>query len=375
MRVTVFRWLAMVGILCGGVVVLTIPFPTGTREAPARSPAEARWRTESVRRWATSRELTQSVQSHRAWQGVSRWRARGGGGVMIDGSVPAALRRVADSLARASLGSEDESEHAGIFVYYDSSSLPLASKYREASLTTVLYALPEVTDGVRCIAIVRLLRSSPAALAQVRAGPCAFYGVFGPPGARLRAWLDLTRFGLAREAAWHAVSAPNVENGRDLFSLPAGASACVTRGGLWCLETLGLYQRGQTPSTRDSTPLIGRPGYWLSQPPKWNGLIGLESAQDRIALGPGQERFLSDMARDLGAERFRAFWSSPDEPTSAFQAAAGMSLDEWTRHWLARTSAPVVTQARVPGANILWLVVALPLLLAGAVRRRELHGR
>ncbi|HEX7122275.1 MAG TPA: hypothetical protein VF178_07905 [Gemmatimonadaceae bacterium] len=88
-------------------------------------------------------------------------------------------------------------------------------------------------------------------------------------------------------------------------------------------------------------------------------------------LGPGSTSILSDMARELGEDRFHAFWTSDQPVEQAFATASGISLDAWMRHWLADTAAPPKSRAMPSLANDVWLAAALPLLTLAPARSRD----
>ncbi|HEY6853922.1 MAG TPA: hypothetical protein VI139_06725, partial [Gemmatimonadales bacterium] len=47
-----------------------------------------------------------------------------------------------------------------------------------------------------------------------------------------------------------------------------------------------------------------------------------------------QNWYLADLVRAMGRERFARFWRSPLPRDSAFAAAFGVPMDEWTHRWL-----------------------------------------
>jgi hypothetical protein len=132
-------------------------------------------------------------------------------------------------------------------------------------------------------------------------------------------------------------------------------------GGEHCLVALGLRDQSRGLSGGFPRP----PGEPLP------GLIGSGPRLRSVQFGERSAWLLSDMARDIGDERFRTFWRSPDALEVAFQQATGTSIEEWTRRWLGRGVEPAVSQAGMLLPNVAWAVMALPLLLAVAVRSRE----
>jgi len=84
---------------------------------------------------------------------------------------------------------------------------------------------------------------------------------------------------------------------------------------------------------------------------------------------------LAAMARNVGPERFAAFWTSNLPPSEAFQSATGQSLAHWTRGWIEQTYYKQTTGPMLPrsavwtGFLLLMLGVALSVR---AARRRQL---
>ena len=80
---------------------------------------------------------------------------------------------------------------------------------------------------------------------------------------------------------------------------------------------------------------------------------------------------LADAVHDLGPERFARFWRSDASTAEAFEAAAGIPLEVWTRRWLVRTYGDARGDPVPRPADLLWLAAALPALLVIAARPRE----
>ncbi len=77
-------------------------------------------------------------------------------------------------------------------------------------------------------------------------------------------------------------------------------------------------------------------------------------------LLPG-ELYLSDVAREVGRERFQGFWASSLPVDTALAAALKQPVGEWTAQWERRFVAPIRLGAAAP-----WGATAVALLL-GAV--------
>jgi hypothetical protein len=88
-------------------------------------------------------------------------------------------------------------------------------------------------------------------------------------------------------------------------------------------------------------------------------------------FGIAEDQLLADAARSLGAERFRQFWRASAAPDTAFLAAAGVGLDEWTQQWLSRTYGAAPSRPSVRTRDVFWLAIAAPLTLLIAARPRQ----
>jgi len=92
----------------------------------------------------------------------------------------------------------------------------------------------------------------------------------------------------------------------------------------------------------------------------------------RTGLGPRETLLLADMRRDLGAERFAAFWRSELAPEAAYESIAGEPLaaflHRWTRERYIDDGAPTAPAPRS-------VALALVVLAAGGAGGAGLFGR
>jgi hypothetical protein len=340
------------------VAVIVLPFRTGPRFEPTEG---ARQLDEQLRQLGHARQAVEAAaRGFHARLGLMRWRASGTHAslVVLDESVPVGARPgIAAKLSSHSGRQAHEGTRATVFVYSDSTRLQLTNRYRAGELdVTAVYALPEVTDGQRCVALLNVRRPTPSAVAKLGAGPCAFYAVFGAPGPKIREWLLRTNFAVARDGDALLGGSTPTRPTAGVFDLPQIAAACVTRAGRWCRMALGL-EGGETS---------GQPAR-----PAPDGLVGTAQPLIDVSLGGNQARFLSDMAVTLGTDRFSRFWRSAEEPSGAFATVTGESLEAWTQSWLERGAGQAVTQASLPVGSLIWIFVAMPVLFAVSVRGRE----
>lgn len=387
MDMTVSRWWAGVGAACALTALVLIPFAAKSRLPwVTEPPQELRLEMQGLTRVAG--ELTDAVRAYRLTQALAIWRsamnareARDTTGVRLDASVPASIGDAVRAVARdqwARLGPGASSAHAELFVYFDSSDVPTpvgeprgrrsgrALESRRA--VDVWFALPEATDGSRCVALVRLRTLDPTQVERLRTrsllGPCGFYAAFGAPSVGVRAWLSATDFRAARYTDWDIARAPATDT-RMIYWLGSEAARCLTTGGESCLSALRL-DRGLPAGASHAAPPAPDRALVIDDAP------GPRPESQRLSLGDGESHLLADMVRDLGRDRFALFWSAPSPtPVTAFAIASDVGIDTWTRHWLARTYGPPPARPGLRAGELAWLAVALPCLVAAAGRRRD----
>ncbi len=196
------------------------------------------------------------------------------------------------------------------------------------------YFLPPATDGRTCVAAIQpgwqvtrfLQDSTPPTESlplqpwlQSAFGPCAFYAAFGQPGKNIENWLLDRQFDLASESDWNApdqgvdsVLMERASNWRTSFDGIACASGDRTRCRAALLTPVDVT--GGRDTRKNLRGVVSPPWYW------------------ELNL-PGAERYLSDLVRTMGAERFGSFWRSPAAVDSAFSNAFGVPLETYTQRW------------------------------------------
>ena len=88
------------------------------------------------------------------------------------------------------------------------------------------------------------------------------------------------------------------------------------------------------------------------------------------------ERYLSDVARAVGRDRFLRFWSSPLPVDTALAAALKMPVGEWTAQWQRGYVRPLRLGAAAPlGASLLALMLGAVAVITVAltVSRRQVR--
>jgi hypothetical protein len=366
MGLTLMRWLGGVVVGCAAAAFALLPFPASTVESfSGRLPTPLA--AEMARFRDVAATADRAVRSYRTAQGLERWnmnrRVGDTSSIRVDASVPADVEAVIRAVAAeqwAALGPAASGAHAQIYVYADSSTIPRASDatgvrrpLEPRGLIDVSFALPEATDGTHCVSVVRLRGLAPQNVRALRAqsllGVCGFFAAFGMPGDGVHDWLTSTGYRAALRSDWHIARAPAVD-ATALYYLSEVGGRCLTGERGACARALRVGNRtGRAVSVgSDGAPAPAKP-----------------------LLGDAESEVLGAVVRELGAERFGAFWRSPASPEDAFVAAFGMTLDGWTHTWAARTYGAVPVRPTLGFRDVVWVAIAAPLLLLIAARRRE----
>ena len=374
MGVTTWRWSAGVAIGCAAIAAVLLPFPptvaeTWTPVAPVALRAEIAKLTQ------VTGQAHAAVRSYRAAQALDRWStARFGADtalVRVERSVPESVAVQARAIALeqwAALATPLSAQHAEVFLYVDSTSIPRADDAVAARrwleprrLVDIAYALPAATGGRECVVLVRLRGVSATHVDALRRqsliGICGFYAAFGLPGDGIQAWLARSNYRFARRSDWSLARAP-VADASSLYGLSEPAAHCLTGEPRACRNALQLEQRY---ATRE--PQSGHRLAWV--------LDAAPPANATPFLGDADDELLADAVRSVGPERFARFWRSVSAPDSAFLTATGGGLERWTQRWLTQVygAPPARPTARV--GDMVWLSIAAVVGLVVARRPRE----
>jgi hypothetical protein len=204
MRLTFARWAGGVFACCALTAAVLLPIPKVP--GPAWFDASPKPLTSHIEALMTAaRDRNDAVRSYRVSRALARWHAqRSTDAVQIDASVPAPVAEFMRSTVQEQwqrAGNLASSTHAGVFVYFDTSAIPMPPARESRSVDVrrtadVWYALPQITDGARCVVLVRVRSAAIAQLTPLRErsllGPCAYYAAFGQPGPNVRRWLEAT---------------------------------------------------------------------------------------------------------------------------------------------------------------------------------------
>ena len=199
-------------------------------------------------------------------------------------------------------------------------------------------------------------------------GPCAFYAAYGNPGKPVRSWLARRNFDVALYPVWdspwrHRLWGLEQDPARQrwwwdwVYNQSLTAVACLARRPDACRSAV---LEGVEGSFDDSVPRVVTLGQWW-----WK-------SQRLVAA----ERYLSDVAREVGHDRFLRFWSSTQPVDTALAAALRMPVGEWTISWEGRFAPPLPLGAAAPlSASMLALLLAAAAVgsVALTARRRQVR--
>lgn len=175
-------------------------------------------------------------------------------------------------------------------------------------------------------------------------GPCAFLAAFGPPGPAIRTWLDSTAWQAAVKANWlsgeggqqvgyqvfggNGSSSPLQVLIASMFEQPGGwrGHACAAQARSACLSFIllpDLWDAHVTPGL-----LSARRGGWSG------GSAAIVEA--RLVRDP-KARFLADLLRMGGRDRFARFWRAGGTLPEAYAAVYDRSADDAWQEWMVET--------------------------------------
>ena len=248
-----------------------------------------------------------------------------------------------------------------------------------------LYLFPDSLHRDMCLAVIhegfmgrRLFASQHVGAADSTSlfrwlmggiGPCAFYGAYGIPGREIGRWMNGQGFQFTMFPEWWLKEPVGKffywDQTLPISRQPANwwvfTYSTLPWNGLACYAG----RRGAcAANVFDSTALAdSQPSTWSSSD-WWRGQPFLQGV-----------RYLSDVARSVGPDRFSRFWGADVPMDSAFHLATGQTLADWTAHWARESGPPLPVGPSAPPLDVLFGLLPSVLALGAALwyaRRRQI---
>ena len=248
------------------------------------------------------------------------------------------------------------------------------------------YLAPDSTDRTTCIAVLpagnywtRVFRGArvsgrlpfDAAVLTLKTGlgPCAFYAAYGTPGKSVRGWLVSRGWDLALTVDAGArgrqgnspigmAEARHYSYWEPIYSLPPTAVACIASRPEGC--------RAAVLAGASDDPAIPFPDIVRIEQRWWRRIPRLVEGQ----------RFLADVADEVGRDRFLRFWTSALPVDTALAAALKRPVGEWTADWERGFVQPIRLGPAAPlGGVVIALTIAVfaIVVVAGTASRRQIR--
>jgi hypothetical protein len=387
-------WGAIALLASGTVAVVYLP-PRGGVTAPelrfaARVPqlTPARLRAQDVaERWRATQAAIRLLESaHPLVRPFSAGRSNGAGPtVIVDSpdSVSSLLRPVLTAMldtvwSQLGLGETK----VAVVVVFEAHRVTVRGFAPVARSSDASYLLPDSGNRTTCGVLIPagywitnlLLFRRVEREGQFREwlkgslGPCAFYAAYGNPGKPVRSWLARRNFDLALYPVWDTPGRPRLwgleaDPARQrwwwdwVYNQSLTAVACLARRPDACRTAV---LEGVENAFDDSVPRVVTLGQWW-----WK-------SQRLVAA----DRYLSDVVREVGRDRFLRFWSSTQPVDTALAAALRMPVGEWTVRWERRFAPPLPLGAAGPlSASVLAVLLAAAAVgsVALTARRRQVR--
>lgn len=345
MALTPFRWLALAMIGCLLAINVLVNNaekarrPSFQRKAPIDT-VEAALRERAGGLNQQAQNLAARYRLRFLLDSVKRVAARSADTakvrVFIDGGFVPGTRAVIDAaVRRARLARPGAAAGVDVFILGDTLRT-IRGVTRYVFLPDVRYELP-AQPGARCRVFVRT--GHPAnivgAFASENApqqimGPCGFFASFGEPGPHVRQWLLDGGWQFTVEGAWTGEHVSlQIRDDSRIFKGPSPAidQLALNSNGPVCLKgSLDACERAAVtidPRRRAAQVDGTTAAFQLGWRRFFAGGVGSRAGE-----------LLSDAVRDLGRERFRAFWSSTDSVPAAFERASGERWGSFIRRWM-----------------------------------------
>jgi len=169
---------------------------------------------------------------------------------------------------------------------------------------------------------------------QAGLGPCAFYAAYGTPGRPVQNWLAARNWDLGLYLGSHGIAGERFSSltllgdprfawyWEGVYSFSPATVACLAGRPSGC-RTAVLAGAAEERTIPIASIVLVERRWWQTQ-----------------RLLPG-ERYLGDVARTVGRDRFLSFWTSSLPVDTALAAALKRPVGEWTADWQRGFVAPI----------------------------------
>jgi hypothetical protein len=371
-------WIAAVLLTWGTVALAYLP-PRGARadryrsplaDMPLLHPTAARLRVQGLAdEWRHAQAAVRLMEGREQLPPGEQGPAL----LMRADSIPAAARqRVAAALDTVwrHLGLGETKVTVGVIIEL-SVLRPEAPRTPIVNRETPAYLLPDSTDRSTCIALIpagiywtrvilgEVTPGRPSGVPHLQLwlksvlGPCAFYAAFGAPGKPVLTWLSRRGFDLALYPDWDA--APGAASASAGFMVNERRTSWYwdfiyhqSFTAVGCLAGRSSSCRAAVVGRADGVVDASVPRFLASSRSWWR-------RQQLL----GGERYLADVVREVGRERFLRFWNAAMPVDTALAAALRAPVGEWTGRWQRRFAPRLpLGPAAPPIATLLAIVVA-----------------
>ena len=204
---------------------------------------------------------------------------------------------------------------------------------------------------------------------QAALGPCAFYAAYGTPGRPVQSWLAARNWDIGLYLGSHGVAGERFSSltlmgdprypwyWDGVYSFPPATVACLAGRPSGCRAAVLVGAAEERTIPIPNVVLVER-RWWRAQ-----------------HLLPG-ERYLGDVARTVGRDRFLDFWTSGQPVDTALALALKRPVGEWTADWERGFVRPIRLGPTPPlGAVVIAVAIAVLVLtvVAATASRRQVR--
>jgi len=204
---------------------------------------------------------------------------------------------------------------------------------------------------------------------QAALGPCAFYAAYGTPGRPVQSWLAARNWDIGLYLGSHSIAGERFSSltlmgdprypwyWDGVYSFPPATVACLAGRPSGCRAAVLVGAAEERTIPIPNVVLVER-RWWRAQ-----------------HLLPG-ERYLGDVARTVGRDRFLDFWTSGQPVDTALALALKRPVGEWTADWERGFVQPIRLGPAAPlGGVVIALTIAVfaIVVVAGTASRRQIR--